>query len=379
MISKPLDQIKLEDIKDLIDNQVQEDKNIDYKESLPGNSDGDKKEFLADISSFANVNGGDIIFGIKEKRDEKNNSTGLPEEIVGLEFNFDQEKQRLENIILDGIKPRIYISFWSIDFKDGKQLLIIRIPKSWNSPHLIEFQKSRKFFSRNSSGKYQLDVDEIKNAFLVSEALGEKIRNFRIDRINKILTNNSPIPLDSSARLVLHLIPLDSFSRVSALDISTLELYQTGKLSPIAIRGYNIKFNFDGLLRYDVNAYLQLFRNGIIETTINMTYDGNISQSYFEKRIVESVTDYIEALKGLNINPPIAAMLSYVNVKQNRLGYGYEVGDEISENVLSPSEIIIDNGNIPNTLKSIFDTLANASGYARSLSYNEKGEWVSYR
>ena len=84
MINKPLDQLTLGDIKDLIENQVQEDKNIDYKETLPGNADGDKKEFLADVSSFANLNGGDIIFGIKEKRDERNNSTGIPEAIMGL-------------------------------------------------------------------------------------------------------------------------------------------------------------------------------------------------------------------------------------------------------------------------------------------------------
>ncbi|MCK5240903.1 ATP-binding protein [bacterium] len=48
----------------MISNQIQESRTIEYKESLPGNSDQDKREFLADISSFANAAGGDLLYGI---------------------------------------------------------------------------------------------------------------------------------------------------------------------------------------------------------------------------------------------------------------------------------------------------------------------------
>jgi len=39
---------------------------LDYKRDVPGESDQDKKEFLADISSFANATGGDLIYGVDE-------------------------------------------------------------------------------------------------------------------------------------------------------------------------------------------------------------------------------------------------------------------------------------------------------------------------
>ena len=68
MISKNIDQIIENDLKALIDNSVLEGKTIEYKQSLPSNSDSDKKEFLADISSFANASGGDLIYGIIENR-----------------------------------------------------------------------------------------------------------------------------------------------------------------------------------------------------------------------------------------------------------------------------------------------------------------------
>lgn len=61
MISKGIEQITEEDLQNLIGNSVSERKTIEYKQTLPGNSDSDKKEFLADVSSFANASSGDLI------------------------------------------------------------------------------------------------------------------------------------------------------------------------------------------------------------------------------------------------------------------------------------------------------------------------------
>jgi len=65
MINKH-DKIEFNDLEQLQSNAVLESKTIEYKKLLPTNSDADRKEFLADISSFANASGGDVIFGISE-------------------------------------------------------------------------------------------------------------------------------------------------------------------------------------------------------------------------------------------------------------------------------------------------------------------------
>ena len=44
----------------LQDTGVAEDTNIKYKKELPGTRDKEKREFLADVSSFANTDGGDL-------------------------------------------------------------------------------------------------------------------------------------------------------------------------------------------------------------------------------------------------------------------------------------------------------------------------------
>ncbi|MHC5825146.1 MAG: AlbA family DNA-binding domain-containing protein, partial [Nostoc sp.] len=79
MINKQFDLINKNDIDALIYNGVAETRTLEYKEKLSGNSDDDKKEFLADISSFANASGGDIIYGIQEQRSSDNKTTGIPE------------------------------------------------------------------------------------------------------------------------------------------------------------------------------------------------------------------------------------------------------------------------------------------------------------
>ena len=77
---KSLDKITESDLQELIDNGVAEGKTLDYKEKLSGNSDAEKKEFLYDVSSFANASGGNLIFGITEDK-------GIAIKIDGIETN----------------------------------------------------------------------------------------------------------------------------------------------------------------------------------------------------------------------------------------------------------------------------------------------------
>jgi predicted HTH transcriptional regulator len=81
VISKDIGHISEEDLRTLVDNSVVERKTLEYKQSLPGNSGADKKEFLADVSSFANASGGDLVIGVTEDRE-----TGTPISIEGLMF-----------------------------------------------------------------------------------------------------------------------------------------------------------------------------------------------------------------------------------------------------------------------------------------------------
>ena len=173
MINKQIDKIELTDIEQLQSNAVLEGKTIEYKKQFPSNSDADRKEFLADISSFANTSGGDLIFGITEEN-------GSPKSIDGIEIeNVDEEVRKYENIIRDGIEPRTIFVTRTINVSDKKIIFVFRVNKSWIGPHRVIYKGHDKFYSRNSAGKYALDTNELKIAFTLSQTLVEQISKFK--------------------------------------------------------------------------------------------------------------------------------------------------------------------------------------------------------
>src|SRR6185437_3977888 len=147
MIPKPSNEITEADIQEIKANGVPEGNDIEYKRELPGTSDEQKREFLADVSSFANTGGGDIT------------------EIVGLSScDFDVEILSLQNLMRDGVAPRMHASLHLVTCAVGN-LLIARIERSWNRPHRVTFRGHDKFYARNSAGKFPLDVGQLRTAF----------------------------------------------------------------------------------------------------------------------------------------------------------------------------------------------------------------------
>jgi len=301
MIQKPLDQITEADLQDLIDNQIQEHKTIEYKQALPTKAPSEIKKFLANVSSFANASGGDLIYGIIEDRD-----TGFPKSIEGLDIvNVDQEILRLENMIRDGIEPRIPGKIIQpIKLSNSKIVLIIRVQKSWISPHRVIFNKDYQFYSRHTNGRYPLDVGELRVAFNLSETITERIRKFREDRISKIYANETPVTLPDNPKIVLHLIPIISFNPAQSYDIKSIAL-RSKKMRPIYCSGeFHQRYNFDGLLASfggresgEAGSYVQLFKKGIVEA-VEGAYliSSNTIHNYFEGELIESFSNYVSVL-----------------------------------------------------------------------------------
>ena len=138
------------------------------------------EKFLYDASSFANGAGGDLIFGVRDQR--RNN--GVPDASITTEMS------RLENLLQTSVAPRISgIRFRRVTGFASGSVLIVRIPKSWAAPHMVTFRGATRFYSRNSTGKYPLDVYEIRSAFALSESLHERLSKFRDGRLASINSN----------------------------------------------------------------------------------------------------------------------------------------------------------------------------------------------
>jgi len=307
MIDKDINAVIESDLQSLIDTEIGEKKSIEYKGLINLNTDIDKKEFLADISSFANSVGGDLIIGISESK------TGMKKyALTGFENNnLDGYISIIENIIRDGIKPRIIgIAIQPISLQNGKHVLIIRIPNSWNSPHRVVFKSHDKFYARNSNGKYPMDVDELRIAFTLSDSINKSMNEFVEDRINKIYTGKTPFPITSNSKIILHLIPISSFKLGSQLDIKKMDQFKI-ELRPMLSGGWNHQYTIDGYLAFSKeDSYSLLFRNGIIEAVstdiLKTRLDKHlIPSSLFERMIFDSIQDYLKIFTKLEITTPL--------------------------------------------------------------------------
>jgi hypothetical protein len=322
MISKQLEKIDEADLDNLVTNSVAEGKTIEYKRVLPSNSDGDKKEFLADVSSFANTVGGDLICGVDEKQ-------GAPTGIFGLSISDpDLEVRRLDSVINDGLEPRVRFTIRSIQRSGKPPVLIVRTERSWIGPHRVTFKGHDKFYARNSAGKYPMDVSELRSAFTFSTSVTERIRQFREDRLNKLQNNRTPVTLVAGpSRTILHCIPLESFSRIVQSDVSRL-LQQTPRVPPIITgTGWATRINLDGFVTHSGSStgsmsYTQLFRNGAIEAVeaywLNVTGRGDtrtIPHVTVEKEVLEYLKRLFELQKQLGIIPPIVVALTLTRTR----------------------------------------------------------------
>lgn len=394
MISKPLDQITGEDVESLIANAVAESRTLDYKEALNVQNDGDKKEFLNDVSSFANASGGDIIFGVREKRDARG-PTGIPEAIIGLgQMNFDAEIRKFENLIRDGIEPRTKTQLRFVSTKFG-DVLIVRILQSWSGPHMVTLGGSSRFFSRNSAGKYQLDVAEIRAAFIGSEAVPQRLQQFRNERLGKIVADEIPVGLEVGPRLVLHVLPVVAFgSRVQITqDVIAREWSSFHPLEQIA---NEVRYNIDGYLKVAKGptanyGYVQVFRHGPIEAVdaqIIINSEGQdrwIPSLVVERALVVGCREYLRLLRVAEIEPPIAVSASLIGVKGYMLAakrsmYPFERYAVDRDLVTLPDVWIEDYAKpVELALRPLFDGLWQAGGYPYCQHYDADGNFIGER
>jgi len=381
--NKPLESIEESDLQSLVDNKVSEDKTIEYKTSLPGNSDAAKKEFLADVSSFGNAAGGDLIFGIREKNGEAHELCGLKN------INPDEEILRLENMIRDCIEPRMNVSSVAIQLSNSGTVIIIRIRRSWALPHVVKFQKHWRFYSRNSRGKYPLDVQELRVAFAFSDTIAERLKNFRSERLAKIVSGETPIPLNDNPKIVLHIIPFGSFDPSIRFDVSSLAENQILPLYPIHASQWSVRHNFDGFLTYvpisengTSPSYLQIFHNGAIEAVDALIIRNAAIPQAYEKVLINSVRRFLEVQKNLGVEPPIIIMLTLLGVSGATIElydpFGVKKPPKIDRDGLFIQEVMIESFDCKpsEVMKPIFDAIWNAAGWPRSLNYNKKGEWI---
>ena len=154
-----------------------------------------------------------------------------------------------------------------------------------------------------------------------SQNITDRIRNFRHQRLEMILSGETPINMNPGAKIVLHIIPIGAFDPASNLDIASIKQRLP---SPLCGTEWEYRYNFDVLLCtwQSQLSYTQTFRNGIIEAvdayllgSVGSDGSSTIPSVQYEKKVIEKLSEYISIQNRLGIEPPFFIMLSLLNVK----------------------------------------------------------------
>ncbi len=389
----PLIQIEEKHLAALIAAGAAESRSIDYKRTTYGNAHADYSEFLADVSSFANTGGGDVVIGMDA-------SNGIPTAITPLTMPMDAEILRLEQAARGGLQPRIAnFSLHVVPIQRGGNVLILRIPRSYSTPHRIVRQNSNRFWARSAAGKYEPDVNELRNLFNAGPQLADRIRNFRVDRIARISAGQAHVQLMNRGIIILHIIPLSAFDVNSLIPVSQIQ-QNYNSFVPIGSSTANgARINFDGVLKTSNadqratqhRAYVQLYRNGIVESVRSSLIAGSSQNPIIfnlDDVIVRDVMRSLNDLAGIGIEPPYALLVSLTDVANARFNFerqNSQWGDDLSEPLDRDQyhfhEVIFEA--IPTTpsecagiIRPILDQMANAGGRAMSPIFDNEGRYI---
>jgi Putative DNA-binding domain len=171
-------EFNFDDITALIRDEVEESIHLEFKEANAlDKSDGKRKDISKDVSSFANSDGGIIIYGVKEL----NHKASSISFIDGNEFS----KEWLEQIINSAIQRRIPDLLIFPLRKDGEisqSVYLVKIPKSLEAPHLC---RDKRFYKRFNFESVMMEEYEIRQLY------GRKVKSKLIIDSWQLIHENS--------------------------------------------------------------------------------------------------------------------------------------------------------------------------------------------
>jgi len=249
-------------------------------------------------------------------------------------------------------------------------------------PHQVTYQKAFRFYGRDSNGKYQLDVEELRSVFAFSATAAERLKLFRIERVAKIVGGDTPVQLEVGGKIIFHMLPLASFTSADMADLNRLWRDHTLLVGVLGGGGTPL-FNVDGLFLAShvrpATRYAQVFRDGCIEVVGDLSAEENQRASLlspaFERAIIDHLYRGKQLLQHIGVAPPCAIMVTMVGMKGWRIatqsGSSSSVFDR--DPVFIP-ELVLESfsGIVQDACKPLLDATWNAAGSPGSPNYDDK-------
>ena len=217
---------------------------------------------------------------------------------------------------------------------------------------------------------------------------------FQTQRLERLAAGHAPVTMSSGQLVCVHVVPFDAKMGTTTIDVGRLDPQGTS-LPPFGSTGFNRTFNTDGLLRYvperdgSTSGFLQLFRNGVIESVDSSMMIGRGKRSdglpgpYFCKTLVTFLDGACRLYEELQIQPPISVLMALLGEKLRLLvpahdvgGSGYYVENFAEDQIVLPPVQLVDlKADIRPLLRRSLDALWQAAGAEACSCYTDDGKW----
>ena len=204
--------------------------------------------------------------------------------------------------------------------------------------------------------------------------MAERVREFRQARLLKIMSGDTPSQMESSASLVLHVVPLPSFGDRRLINVAeVLSARPVTMPIPLGSQGSGHGTSLDGVFVFSGPSVVQshgyglLFRDGSIEGVKQLSVDNNkpyIAGEVFEQDIVRTLRSYMRTCSELETGFPLYVGISVchakgVTLREASQGIWFTSQVELNNDVVALPECMIDSldADLPTILKPIFDIL----------------------
>jgi hypothetical protein len=193
--------------------------------------------------------------------------------------------------------------------------------------------------------------------------------------------------------MILHIVPVAAFTGNLQIDMRSLP--GGAHIPPLNKTGFNYSYNVDGFLTFGSvveNGYLQLFRNGAIETVTTSLLRQDRSghpvcdAPRLEQIILTAADVYLEALSKLDVPTPLIFTITLEGVQGALVLVGPSSAAAFPEirqpRVYLPEVMFDDYGSqaqYRRRLRPVVDAVWNAAGTAGSPNYDDNGDWASSR
>lgn len=323
MIDKPLDQIGVADLEALVTYGRSEGRSLDFKLIFPGAGEKAVKDFLADVSAFANTDGGDIVIGVRE------DGNGVAAEIVGISAaTLDTDLLRIEDQLRNCIDPRIpQFRVQTITLASGAAVLVMRVGASTVAPHRVTYNKSSRFYGRNSRGNYEMGTGELRQAFAASDEMPRKIRDLHHRAVEATTGKDMPCRLAEVPAAVLTVAPMSVLREARDIRVTR----ETAVLPPRVSGGIDMVIGLDGLVVHSpidqdsnaVRTWSVNHRRGYVDFAwaIGRTKDGQkiIWRKYFDEQVIGAARSAVARLRSFGIEGPWVAMATLTGIRDYRV------------------------------------------------------------